>query len=325
MSNRHSHSCDHKNHSSQSDHHDDHEHDGHSHTHNHHDHDHHMIKLERPPTRAFQLSILINFLFVLVEIYFGYFSNSLSMLADAGHNLGDVFSLALAWLGYQLTQSRPTSRFSFGLKKFSILASLINSLILVIGSAWVLYEAYERFQTSGVQNGVLMMAVAAVGIVINFGSALLFQKGQHHDLNMKGAYLHLMADALVSLGVVVTGLFVYWKQLNWIDPVMSVIIVAVILYGTWDLLKESWILILGGVPSVIKINEVQNFFKKQKGVLEVSDLRIWALSTSEYALNVKLIVDTQAEYTNSDLAEIEHQLEEQFQIGFINMQMRSKN
>lgn len=297
----------------------------HEHDHDHHrdHHHHHDIAMDGPPTRAFQLSILINLLFVFVEIYYGYFSNSLSLMADAGHNLGDVFALVLSWLGYRLSRSQPSSRFSFGLKKFSILAALINALVLVLGSFWILKEAYERFYSTQPQDGPVMMAVALVGIVINFGSALLFRQSQQSDLNMKSAYLHLMGDALVSLGVVVAGFFIFWKNWSWVDPVLSAVIVFIILYGTWDLLKESVVLVLGGVPVSIDLQKVETFLKNLAGVLEVRDLKVWALSTSEYALAVKLVIEkTDAEF---DFDDIQKQIQEKFKINFVTIQTMKTN
>lgn len=197
------------------------------------------------PTRAFQIAICINFLFVLIEFYYGSISKSLALTADAGHNLGDVLGLLAAWLGYVLMNVKTSHRFSLEFKKISALIAFVNSLALIIGSIWIAVEALEKYQNpSQQQNALIMIFVAAIGIVINFSTAMLFHK-QQHDINAKSAYLHLLADAAVSMGVVVSGVLIYFKNWNFMDPIISVVIAAVIFYGSFSILKESFLLLIG--------------------------------------------------------------------------------
>ena len=210
--------------------------------HNHSGDHHHALE---KPTRAFQIAICINFLFVLIEFYYGSASKSLALTADAGHNLGDVLGLMAAWIGYVLMNVKASHRFSFEFKKISILIAFMNSLVLLLGSVWIAFEAFEKYKIQATeQNALIMIVVAAIGIGINFSTAMLFHKQQKHDLNMKSAYLHLMADAAISLGVVISGLLIYYKNWYFIDPILSFFIAAVIFYGTFSVFKESFLLLI---------------------------------------------------------------------------------
>jgi cobalt-zinc-cadmium efflux system protein len=210
-----------------------HHHDGVAHSHDHMGHSHgHIQTLEHEPNRIFKIGIFVNLLFVVIEFYYGYKINSLALISDAFHNLTDVFALALAWIGYCLTQSKKN-------KKYSLYSALFNSLILILGSLWVIYEAIQRFNHPEVPAPKIMMLVAGIGFFVNFFSAQLFHKSLHSDLNMKSAYLHLMGDAAVSLGVVVTGAVLLFYNWAWLDPVVSFVISAVILIPAVQILKSS--------------------------------------------------------------------------------------
>lgn len=210
---------------------DDHSHD-HSHGHSHdHSHDH---ALKREPNSIFKIGISLNLLFVFIEIYYGYVVNSLALISDAFHNLTDVFALLLSWLGYYLSKKNQS-------KKYSLYAAFFNSAVLILGCVWVVVEAFERFKTGHVPVASTMMVVASIGFVINFVSAKLFHVDLHDDLNMKSAYMHLMADAAISLGVVVTGALIYFFSSHWIDPVVSILISLIIIVPTVKILKESYV------------------------------------------------------------------------------------
>lgn len=203
--------------------------------HHHHGHDHsHDHKLQNEPNRIFKIGISLNLLFVFIEIYYGYVVNSLALISDAFHNLTDVFALLLSWLGYYLSQKNKS-------KKYSLYTAFFNSTVLILGCVWVVIEAIERFKTGYVPVASTMMIVASVGFIINFASAKLFHAGLHDDLNMKSAYLHLMADAAISLGVVLTGVLIYFFSFHWIDPVVSILISIVIIVPTIKILKESYV------------------------------------------------------------------------------------
>jgi cobalt-zinc-cadmium efflux system protein len=285
--------------------------------HDHCDHDHnisaessHGLHGPRPQTKAFQISILFNFLFVLIEFYYGFVSNSLSLIGDAGHNLGDVFALALAWLGYNLVQSASTERLNFGFKKFSIIAAFLNSFLLILMSFYILFEAYERLQRPHDQNAPVMILVSGVGLIINFSTALLFKHGHQHDLNLKSAYLHLLGDALVSLGVVIAGVLIYWKNWSFVDPITSVVIAIIIFIGTWGLFKESIVLMMNGVPSQINYQGLMKYLKETPGVIEVIELKVWASSTAEFNMNVKLKTNDR----QFDFKKIEKAIQQDFRI-----------
>ena len=239
------------------------------------DHTHDLI-----PDRVFKIGITLNFVFVLVEIYYGISSRSLALVSDAFHNLTDVFSLLLAWLGYYL------SAFPRG-KKFSIYAALVNSALLLVGSAYVIKEAIERYQSEQQPVAVTMIVVAFLGFVINLTSAKLFHKDHHHDLNIRSAYLHLMADAAISLGVVLAGIIIYFKDLFWIDPVLSIVISFVIIYSTWSVFRQSVRMLLGHHPEQVDLDAVKEAIL-QAGVSEIMEIKVQSISTAENSLTARL-------------------------------------
>lgn len=241
--------------------------------------------------RAFAIGVALNLGFVVVEAFYGFVADSMALLADAGHNLSDVLGLALAWAGAALVKRRPNERFSYGLKKSSILAALLNALLLLVAVGAIIAEAIRRLGDPQLAHGETVMAVAAVGIVINGITAWLFARGRRHDINIRGAYLHMMADAAVSVGVVVAGFLILQTGAAWIDPVTSLVVAAVILWGTWGLLTESLAMTLAGVPKGIDSSHVGRALEKLPGVTAVHHLHIWSLSTTESALTVHMVVE----------------------------------
>lgn len=273
---------------------------GHTHPHDHdHDHDHghghghgHHHGLPQPAevNRLFALAVGLNALFVTVEFVYGVLANSTALLADAGHNLSDVMGLLLAWAAAWMGQRTPSSRFTYGLRSSSILAALANALMLLLACGGIAWEALRRLGEPPQVAGMTVTVVALVGIVINGLSAMLFIKGSKGDLNQRGAYLHLMADAAVSAGVVVAGILMWFTGWYWIDPVISLVIMAVIVWGTWGLLRDSVRLALNAVPEHIKPEEVIATLSALPGVTEVHDVHIWGMSTSETALTAHLVM-----------------------------------
>jgi cobalt-zinc-cadmium efflux system protein len=273
-------------------------HHDHSHDHHHHDHHGHLHGLgghtHAPANfnKAFIIGIGLNVSFVVIESVYGVFANSLALLADAGHNLSDVLGLVLAWVATILVQKKPSQNFTYGFRSSSILAAMANSIFLFVAIGGVAWEALLRFRSPPEVASNVVMAVAAVGILINGITAYLFASGSKGDLNIRGAYLHMLADALVSVGVVIAGFLMMKTGLNWIDPLVSLIVSFVILKGTWNLFRDSAKLALNAVPNGIDQQEVYKFLKSKKGVQEVHDLHIWAMSTTENALTAHLIIPT---------------------------------
>ncbi|QIK95343.1 cation transporter [Sphingomonas sp. HDW15A] len=252
-----------------------------------HDHDHGSAEYNR----AFLIGIVLNTVFVTVEAGYGFAANSMALLADAGHNLGDVLGLAVAWIGARLVQRRASPRFTYGLKKSSILAALVNALLLLVAVGGIGAEAIRRLLNPEGSDGQVMMAVAAVGIVINAATALLFARGRKDDINIRGAYLHMLADAAVSAGVVFAGALILWTGARWIDPATSLIVATIILLGTWGLLVDSTSMTLAGTPRGIDPRAVGAALEQLPGVTGTHHLHIWPLSTTETAMTVHLVVD----------------------------------
>jgi cobalt-zinc-cadmium efflux system protein len=269
-----------------------HEH-GHDHAHDHsHGHSHGQGSHVHAPAsfdRAFAIGVGLNVAFVIIELAFGFRTNSLALVADAGHNLGDVLSLVLAWAGTVLARREPTPRRTYGMRRFSILAAVANACILLVAVGAILVEAVDRFRHPAPIAGGVVSAVAAVGIAINLGTALAFMRGREHDLNIRGAFLHMMGDAAASAGVVVAGLLIAATGLLWIDPLVSVVLAALILWGTWGLARDSANLALDAVPPGIDPLEVGAMLRGLEGVVEVHDLHIWGMSTTDVALTAHLI------------------------------------
>jgi cobalt-zinc-cadmium efflux system protein len=240
--------------------------------------------------RAFAFGIALNIIYVIIEFSYGLAINSMALIADAGHNLSDVLGLVLAWIASRLAKTTPTKTRTYGLRKSTILAALFNAVILLIAVGAITVEAIRKFIQPEPVAGNVIMIVAGIGVVINTITALLFFTGRKKDINIKGAFLHMAADAAVSLGVVLAGLVISITHLYWIDPVISLIIVIVITIGTWGLLKESFFLSMDAVPQGISFDDVEDFLNAIEGVKEVHDLHIWAMSTTEIALTAHLVM-----------------------------------
>ena len=240
--------------------------------------------------RAFALGIVLNTGFVIVEAVYGYLSGSMALVADAGHNLSDVLSLMLAWAASAAAKRAPSGRYTYGFKSSTILAALANAMLLLVALGMILFETLQRFSDPQPIQAGTVMVVAGIGILINTGTALLFLRGRKNDINIRGAFLHMAADALVSLGVVISGALILWTGKLWIDPVTSLIIVAVIAWGTWGLLKDSVKMSLLAVPDNISEPEVRGYLTGLPGVVAVHDLHIWPMSTTETALTAHLVM-----------------------------------
>ena len=256
-----------------------------------HDHHHHPAPAGDGVGAAFLIGILLNSAFVLAEFLAGFAADSMALMADAGHNLGDVLGLIVAWAGVVLTKRSAGPRFSYGLKKSSILAALANALLLLVAVGVIAAEAIRRLNVPEVADGRIVMIVAGVGILINGATAMLFMRGAKDDINLRGAFLHMAADAAVSAGVVVAGFLTLRTGASWIDPITSLIVAAVILYSTGGLLFESTLMTLAGVPRGIDPDAVQSALSRLPGVTGAHHLHIWPLSTTETALTVHLEVE----------------------------------
>ncbi|PJZ51903.1 cation diffusion facilitator family transporter [Leptospira adleri] len=264
---------------------------GHHHAHHHsHDHSHHTHDHHRSSSKALVIAMSFNLLYAAIEAGIGLWSGSLALLSDAGHNLMDVSSLFLAWIAIKLQQRAPSRGFTYGLKKSSILVSLLNSILLFGTFAFIVYESIEKLSRPSPVSGGMIAVVALAGVFVNFSTSFLFHKNKDNDLNLKGAYLHLLADGLVSLGVIVSGLLIQWKGIFWIDPVTGLIIGLIILYGNIPLFKESLRLSLDSAPDSIHSEAVEKQLKSIDGVLNIHHIHIWSLSTTENALTAHLVL-----------------------------------
>ena len=267
----------------------DHHHHGHAHGHGHRHHGH----AGTPPTRhrtAFAIGTGLNLAFALAELGVGFFANSLALISDALHNFSDVIGLLLAWGAAWLATWRPTASHTYGYRRVSILAALGNAALLFAATGAILTEAVRRLLDPEPVATGLMLWVAAIGIAINAATALLFMRGRHHDLNIRGAFLHMVGDAAVSFGVVVAALLIGWTGMLWLDPAVSVAVAAVILVTTWGLTRDALNLAVDAVPPGIDRHAVESYLAALPGVTEVHDLHIWAMSTTETALTVHLVI-----------------------------------
>ncbi len=273
--------------------------------------------------RAFAIGIGLNVVFVAIEVIYGLLANSSALLADAGHNASDVLGLAFAWAAAWLATSRPKGKYTYGLRKTTILVSILNALLLFGAVVAIGWDAIGKFNDPQPVGGTRIMIVAGIGVVINTITALLFIKGQKEDLNVRGAFLHMAADAAVSMGVVVAGLVISLTGIYWIDPAMSFIIIAVILYGTWQLFSDSVNLALDAVPKDINVEEVRKFIENKKGVESVHDLHIWAMSTTQVALTSHLVMPG----GNDDdfIRELNKDLQNEFNIIHTTFQVETEN
>lgn len=295
----------------------------HCHHHGHHHHHHHHVT---DYNRAFGIGVALNSIYIIVEAGCGFAFGSLALLADAGHNLSDVLGLLLAWGAHYLSGFKPTARRTYGWGSSSILAALLNAIILLIAMGGIGWESIRRLMSpsEAAVPGSTIMIVAGIGVVINTLTALLFLKGSDDDLNLKGAYLHMAADAMVSVGVVLGGLAILTLGWNWVDPVLSLIIVAVIVFGTWGLLRDSANLALDAVPAGIDPVEVRSYLEQLPGVTAVHDLHIWAMSTTENALTAHVVCEETA-VDDHFLSSVASELRSRFKIHHPTIQIEGSH
>jgi cobalt-zinc-cadmium efflux system protein len=278
-----------------------------------HAHAHHHAHAPADFGAAFAIATALNVALVAAQVVFGLMANSIALLADAGHNFGDVLGLLLAWGAQVVARWHPTERFTYGFRSASILSALLNTVTLLVATGAIAWEAIGRLPNPGNVGGLTVILVAAVGIAINGVSAWLLMGGRD-DLNVRGAFLHLAADAAVSAGVVVAGAAILLTGWTWIDPVVSLAICAVIVWGTWGLLRESIRLSLGAVPEEVDLVEVRAFLETLRGVTSVHDLHVWAMSTTENALTAHLVMPS-GHPGDAFIAEVSHALEHRFRIA----------
>ena len=287
-----------------------------------HDHDHVPANFNR----AFAIGIALNIVFVAIEAFYGWRVNSLALLADAGHNLSDVAGLVLAWGGALAGKLRPDARHTYGWKRGTILAAFANALLLLVAIGALVWVAIGRLITPqallGAQ-GITVMVVAGVGILINTATALLFMRGREHDLNIRGAFMHMAADALVSAGVVVAGALTLWMGWVWLDPVVSLAIAVVILLGTWSLFSQSLHMLFDGVPDSVDPQAVYDYLAALPGVARVHDLHIWAMGTSHIAMTAHLVMP-QGHADDAFLKHATDQLHDRFEIMHVTLQVMNQ-
>jgi len=285
-----------------------------------HSHDHGHSRGPADFTRALAIGIALNLAFTIAEAAFGILSHSLALVSDAGHNLSDVLGLALAWGATRLAAQPATTRHTYGFRRSTILASLTNAVVLLIVVGGLIWEAIGRLREPHAVASGTVISVAAAGILVNGASALLFLSGRHRDLNVRGAFLHLAADAAVSLGVVLAGVAMRMTGLAWIDPAVALVIAVVIAFGTWRLFRESLNLAMDAVPEQIAAEDVAVYLRGLPGVQSVHDLHVWAMSTSEIALTAHVVVPGM-DIRDGDLARIADQLHHRFGIGHATIQI----
>jgi cobalt-zinc-cadmium efflux system protein len=284
-----------------------------------HDHSHAPASFNR----AFAIGIALNIVFVLIEAFYGWKVNSLALLADAGHNLSDVAGLVLAWGGALAGRLRPNARHTYGWKRASILAAFFNALLLLVAMGALVWEAIGRLLAPEPllgAEGITIMVVAGIGIVINTATALLFMHGGENDLNIRGAFLHMAADALVSAGVMIAGALTLWAGWVWLDPVVSLLIAAVIVVGTWSLFRQSLHMLFDGVPEHIDPQAVHDCLAALPGVSRVHDLHIWAMGTSDVAMTAHLVMP-HGHADDAFLRQATEQLHDRFEITHVTLQV----
>lgn len=272
--------------------------------------------------RVFAIAVVLNLAYVGAEAFFGIVSHSLALLADAGHNLSDVLGLLAAWIASVLSQRRPGGRYTYGLRGSTILAALANAVALLVVTGGIGWEAIRRLQSPEPLAEVTVVVVASIGVVINGAIALMFMSGRKGDLNIRGVFLHMGADALVTLGVVVAGAMILWTGWIWLDPAISLIIGIVIVVGTWRLLRESVNLALGAVPPGIDHEAVAAYLSSLPGITAVHDLHIWGMSTTETALTAHL-VRPEGDVSDALLMRAAHELQLRFGIGHTTLQVET--
>lgn len=291
----------------------DHDHSGHAHAHVHGPSDYRL---------AFAIGVVANLIYVAVQTGYGVQANSVALLSDAAHNLSDVLGLVLAWGAATRAKRLPSQRFTYGLRRSSILAALVNAVFLLLVTGGIVWEAIQRFLQPEPVAGATVIWVAALGIAVNGGSALLFMSGRKHDLNVRGAFMHMAADAVISLGVVLAGIGLVFTGWLWLDPAVSLIVSAVIVMGTWSLLRDSVRLALDAVPEGVNIDKVRACLCELPGVVEVHDLHVWGMSTTETALTAHLVMP-EGHPGDAFMAAVSKRLQEEFHIGHATVQVET--
>ena len=285
-----------------------------------HDHNHQISNYNR----AFAIGVVLNVIFVAIEAGYGLAAGSLALIADAGHNLTDVLSLLIAWGAALLATKPATEKRTYGFRKVTIMASLASAILLLVALGGITWEAIGRFFDPKPVEGMTVIAVAAIGVVINTITALLFVSGQKHDLNIRGAFLHMAADAGVSFGVVVAGIIIMVTGWLMIDPLISLLIVAVILVGTWSLLRDSMNLAIDSVPKGIDMTGIKRYLTSLENVSQIHDLHVWPMSTTEVALSVHLIIVDDS-LNNDFLPKLQQQLHDRFSIEHSTIQVERQD
>lgn len=275
-------------------------------------------------SRLFAIGVGLDVAYLVFEVFYGWQINSLALFADAGHNLSDLVGLSLAWAATYVIRFRPNMRHTFGWQKASIMAAFINAVLLLIAMGSLITESIQRLQSPVPMEGITVIAVAAVGIVVDVVGALFFVKGQHEDLNMKAAFLHFMSDALVSVGILVAGILYLWFGWMRLDPILSLLISVGIIFSTLNLLKKALHMIFDGVPDSIDLNKVHQYLKDLDGVVQVDDLHVWAMSTSDIALMAHLVMPT---YRQDDgfISATQESLLRQFNISHATIQITNNS
>ena len=290
-------------------------------------HDHTGLGHTHAPSsfgRAFAIGTALNIGYIIVQVIFGIAAHSLALVADAGHNLGDVLGLVLAWWASHLTKQPATDQRTYGMRRSSILAALANAIFLLVAVGGISWEAIRRFGDKSAVAGWTVIWVAGIGVIINLGTALLFQAGREGDLNIRGAFLHMAADAAVSFGVVIAGAIILFTGWHWLDPTVSLLINAIIVYGTWGLLRDSFNLAMDAVPPGVNVADVRRYLQSIPTITDAHHLHIWALSTTETALTVHLVKPDPLD-DDGVLRRINQELTERFGIGHATIQLEREN
>ncbi|MFN4360749.1 MAG: cation diffusion facilitator family transporter [Hylemonella sp.] len=275
--------------------------------------------------KAFAIGITLNLAFALIEAFYGWQAGSLALLADAAHNLSDVGGMLLAWAAFAAARLKPNPRHTYGWRRGSILASFANAILLLVAMGSLAWEAIQRMQTPSSIDAGTVMVVAGIGVVINTATAWLFLSGSKGDLNIRGAFLHMAADALVSVGVVVAGGLYLWQGWTWIDPVVSLLIALVVVLGTWSLFHRSLHLLFDGVPDGIDLTAVRQSLQDLPGVDAVHDLHVWAMSTADNALTAHLVIGADTGDRDTLLAQAMEMLHVQFELRHVALQFESQS
>lgn len=288
----------------------------HNHSHHGHSHGHETAHFNK----LFAIAVTFNLLYVILEVGYGFAANSMSLLADAVHNFGDVIGLILSWFANWLLSFPPKKRYSYGFKRVTVIASLINALLLVATSALIAYESILKLMHLNDVNENIVIVIGMIGIIVNGGSSLLFMKGASDDLNIRSAFWHQLADALILIGVVVSATIISYTGWEWIDPAMGLVIVAIVLWGTWGLMRDSVHLILDATPRYIDRTGVNQYLEAIPGVETIHDVHIWGLSTREVALTAHLVIPN-GKLTDADYFRINKELRDRFSIDHATIQV----